>query len=296
MRGIHMIPNRTYAGHTMSENSHDTTAHSGKRTDCHLCLKPNAKMKHLHQLQSQFKETYAWLKEHKAELDNAACLVAGRNSPPGTMGEMSMDADSDAKFSFLRLIGCAYVSAFRSQTPEALFNSVSNATTTYDNHAKWLAIIRTTVRQRVDMESKAMPSTEALLLHWRRCIWVVGMWHCLPGVLHLHTHTHAHAHAHAHARTQKPHTHNTLWNYVLAALTDYGWKRQNGKLQIEWEVPQNIAKSKSSIDFFLSGCKCKTGCSTRICSCKKKERKCGPSCSCHFCKNTSERNKRDMCK
>ena len=58
----------------MSENSHDTTGHSGKRTDCHLCLKPNAKMKHLHQLQSQFKETYAWLKEHKAELDNAACL------------------------------------------------------------------------------------------------------------------------------------------------------------------------------------------------------------------------------
>ena len=58
----------------MSENSHDTTGHSGKCTDCHLCLKPNAKMKHLHQLQSQFKETYAWLNEHKAELDNAACL------------------------------------------------------------------------------------------------------------------------------------------------------------------------------------------------------------------------------
>ena len=74
-------------------------------------------------------------------------------------------------------------------------------------------------------------------------------------------------------------------------------KRQNGKLQIEWEVPQNIAKSKSSIDFFLSGCKCKTGCSTRICSCKKKERKCGPSCSCHFCKNTSlsQRETRETC-
>ena len=72
-----------------------------------------------------------------------AAFIAGRNSPPGTMGEMSMDADSDAKFSFLRLIGCAYykhVSAFRSQTPEALFNSVSNATTTYDNHAKWLEL------------------------------------------------------------------------------------------------------------------------------------------------------------
>ena len=60
---------------------------------------------------------------------------------------------------------------------------------------------------------------------------------------------------------------------------------------------QNIAKSKSSIDFFLSGCKCKTGCSTRICSCRKKERKCGPSCSCHFCKNTSQsqRETRETC-
>ena len=41
-------------------------------------------------------------------------------------------------------------------------------------------------------------------------------------------------------------------------------------LQVVWETAENIAKSKSSIDFFLSGCHCKTGCGTRICSCKKK--------------------------
>ena len=119
-----------------------------------------------------------------------AAFISGRNSPPGTMGETG---DSDSKFSFLRLIGCAYykqhVSAFRSQTPEALFFSVTNATSTHDHHAKWLAKIRTTVRERVDTESKSMPSTEALLLHWRRCTWVVEMWHSatlesidLPGV------------------------------------------------------------------------------------------------------------------
>ena len=76
---------------------------------------------------------------------------------------------------------------------------------------------------------------------------------------------------------------------LFAALTDYGWTRENGKLQIVWEVPDNIVKSQSSLDFFLSGCKCKTGCSTRICSCKKKERTCGPSCSCHFCTNSPNR-------
>ena len=40
-----------------------------------------------------------------------------------------------------------------------------------------------------------------------------------------------------------------------------------------------------SLDFVLKGCKCKTGCKTRICSCRKKERQCGPSCYCQFCNN-----------
>ena len=214
-----------------------------------------------------------------------AAFIAGRNSPPGTIGEMSLDLQSNAKFSFLRLIGCAYykqhTSGFRSQTPEALFYSVSDAATTSDHHAKWLAMIRSTVRQRVDTESKSMPTTEALLLHWNRCMWIVAMWHSatlnsidLPGMLgHYNVHT-------CICNTVIIHL------FCFAALTDYGWKRENGVLEIVWEVSENIAKSKSSLEFFLSGCKCKTGCSTRICSCKKKDRKCGPSCSCHFCKNT----------
>ena len=124
-----------------------------------------------------------------------AAFITGRNGPPGSMGQMSLHVESDARFSFLRLIGCAYykqhVSAFHLKTPESLYFSISNATSTYDHHAKWLAIIRTTVRQRVDMESKAMPSMEALLLHWKRCLWVIEMWHQatkqeidLPSTLH----------------------------------------------------------------------------------------------------------------
>ena len=56
--------------------SYDSVCHSGKCTYCHLCLKLNAKMKHLKQLQTQaqFKEVYAWLKRHKPELEHAACL------------------------------------------------------------------------------------------------------------------------------------------------------------------------------------------------------------------------------
>ena len=73
--------------------------------------------------------------------------------------------------------------------------------------------------------------------------------------------------------------------FLFAAMTEYGWKRDNGRLEIHWEVTENIEKAKSSLDFILCGCKCKTGCKTRICSCRKKERQCGPSCYCQFCTN-----------
>ena len=131
-----------------------------------------------------------------------ATFIASGNDPPGTIGAciyLGGDTESTARYSFLRLIGCAYykqhTSAFRSQTPEALFHSISSGTSTYDHHNRWLTKIRNIVRQRVDSESKCMPSTEALLLHWKRSIWVLAMWNCathntvdLPGWLdNIHT-------------------------------------------------------------------------------------------------------------
>ena len=71
----------------------------------------------------------------------------------------------------------------------------------------------------------------------------------------------------------------------VTAMTEYGWRRENRKLEIDWEVQENREKAKMSLDFVLKGCKCKTGCKTRICSCRKKERQCGPSCYCQFCNN-----------
>ena len=55
---------------------------------------------------------------------------------------------------------------------------------------------------------------------------------------------------------------------------------------MEWEVPENIKKAQASMDFILKGCKCKGGCSTRRCSCCRKDRLCGPSCQCINCTNT----------
>ena len=127
---------------------------SDKCTPCELCHKSNPKTKHL--------------------------------------GQMEKHVHHNVVYRWLKL-NKQHTSAFRSQTPEALFYSICDTNTVYEHHAKWLAMIRSTVRQRVDTESKSIPSTEALLLHWKRCTWVVAMWHCatlnhinLPGNLHVH--------------------------------------------------------------------------------------------------------------
>lgn len=114
-----------------------------------------------------------------------ATFIASGNDPLGSIGELhdihaSESTTCVSRYSFLRLVGCAYykqhTSAFKSKTPEALFHSVSGGTSTYDHHNRWLTKIRTTVQQRVITEATSMPSTEALLLHWKRCTWVLAMW------------------------------------------------------------------------------------------------------------------------
>ena len=44
---------------------------------------------------------------------------------------------------------------------------------------------------------------------------------------------------------------------MYTALSDYGWKREDGKLAVEWEVPENIERAKASMEFMLKGCNAK---------------------------------------
>ena len=98
-----------------------------------------------------------------------AAFIAGGTDPPGRIG--ILDDEETALQSFLWLIGCAYykqhTSAFRSATPEALFHSLRKGQMAGDQHKEWLSTIRNTARQRADTDMKAMPSVEALLLHWK---------------------------------------------------------------------------------------------------------------------------------
>ena len=65
-----------------------------------------------------------------------------------------------------------------------------------------------------------------------------------------------------------------LYVYILdlycTDLEKYGWTRDSeGKLDIIWDTPENVSKAKEIVNQTFSGCKCKTGCDTRKCSCKK---------------------------
>jgi len=52
--------------------------------------------------------------------------------------------------------------------------------------------------------------------------------------------------------------------YYYTALTDYGWRQENGVLQVDWEVQANIDKPKACLEFVLAGYKCRLGCLTHV--------------------------------
>ena len=94
-------------------------------------------------------------------------------------------------------MGCTYfrahAAAFEFASPVTLYHSIT-AISVYEKHDKWLHSIRKTIWLRADTESRNMPSTTALRLHWLRCLWIIGMWHKstendidMPGVAPTHT-------------------------------------------------------------------------------------------------------------
>ncbi len=109
-----------------------------------------------------------------------ASFIAGDSTLPGSIGNVASSANDPALYSFIRLVGCAYFkkhkSGFKLDTPKALYNSIQGATSTLEHHSQWLNKIREVVWERADNEEHVLPSTEALKLHWTRCLWVLQMW------------------------------------------------------------------------------------------------------------------------
>ena len=101
---------------------------------------------------------------------------------PGHLGNVGDKDHENGLLSFLRLVGSAYlyfkkhISGFYHDKPDTLFFSLPKDASPLTRHVKWLEKIRETVWERVLREEHALPSFEALRLHWKRAIWVLKYW------------------------------------------------------------------------------------------------------------------------
>ena len=101
-----------------------------------------------------------------------------------------------------------------------------------------------------------VPSTEGLWRHWSRSCWVIDMW--------------------------RQADRNTM---EVAEITSYGWNVIDGILSIDCDSDENQAAVNERVLLLTKGCKCKTGCTTGRCGCRKKGQSCSEGCSCLHCSN-----------
>ena len=165
---------------------------------------------------------------------------------------------------FLRLIGTLYFKkysiAFSKNTPQTLFRKhTETSATTLEQHNKWLEDIRQTIWDRTQFEDEMLPSEDALLLHWKRVCWVLDMWR-----------------------------QSNMPIMKLEPMIEHGWYYNGDELNYEWDSELNIAKIKSRVASMLKGCKCRTGCTTAICGCRKRDQHCSEGCDCIGCTNRQD--------
>ena len=74
---------------------------------------------------------------------------------------------------------------------------------------------------------------------------------------------------------------------IVTDLSEHGWSKEQGCLQVVWDSPENLQTVQRTVDFLTQGCQCKTRCTTQRCKCKKEGMQCGPSCHCINCRDTN---------
>ena len=161
---------------------------------------------------------------------------------------------------FLRLVGTVYfkkhASGFDTPSPASHLLSFSNASNALLKHKQWISDIRQNIADRCTFDNSMLPSTEALYYHWQRSCWVLHMW----------------------AQSDQNHM-------VLEPITAYGWRLENDTLRVIWDTEENMRSVRERVGALLCGCKCMTGCKSRVCGCKRKDTKCTEGCQCTNCEN-----------
>ena len=188
---------------------------------------------------------------------------------PGCLSQTYPGNKEQGFLAFLRLVGTVYfrkhISTFSSrldcQTPNQLYNSISNHTSVADLHNIWFTKIRNIVSTVINTEEERVPSHSSLWRHWLRTCWISMMWQ-----------------------------HSTVSDVYgnLPKPEESGWVlNADGTFSIDWESPEIAKNIQKSLDYLIKGCACKKGCASRACGCKKKGQVCGPSCVCYNCVNNN---------
>ena len=84
---------------------------------------------------------------------------------------------------------------------------------------------------KIKYEEEMVPSEDALNRHWRRSCWVI-----------------------------------TVWGQCYPDLNGSGWKVSNGELSIDRDSDEKV---RQMVSLIRKGCRCKTGCNSSRCKCKR---------------------------
>ena len=181
---------------------------------------------------------------------------------------------------FSRLVAAAYYtrhrSAFNVSLPD-LFALLSTATSNsqLSQHLFFMDELRKIIWPRTSSQEECLPSSSALQLHWSRCCWVLRVW-----------------------------SQACSSSLDVPAPTEHGWcVNTTGKIEVSWDTEESIASVKALVESLTSGCKCKTGCSTNRCKCRKSGDYCSVGCRCKdnrpnckkICNNVSEKSVTTYC-
>ena len=128
-----------------------------------------------------------------------------------------------------------------------------------ERHKAFIEKIRNINSERITSEEDRMPSISGLYRHWLRTTYFCNLWS------------------------------NAALGNVYASLPspqDSGWiLNGNNIYSIDWEDQDRQETISPSMHQIIKGCKCKKGCNTSRCGCKKKSTYCGPGCYCSSCSN-----------
>ena len=196
----------------------------------------------------------------------ASFITSNKPETPGTLADTSLKEKTyEIGFlAFIRLIGTIYfkkhATGFETSSPEACFHKfITHSQTIKEQHLNWLKDIKQNIWDRIQFENEMIPSSDALYLHWKISCWISHMWQ----------------------QADK----NTM---VLEDITNYGWRLDDGNLKVFWDTDENMQSIRKMVEILLQGCKCKTGCTTARCSCKKIKEICREGYQCINCENTED--------